>query len=350
MPKALFDRSITSDSAPLPTGKLPAELLAVLLERYTQSVDSSVLVFPAPGFDAAVIRPGHDIIVKSDPITFPTSNPAAYLVAINGNDVACLGGVPRWMTVTALFPEGTTSAQVTEVFAELAAACHQIDVSLVGGHTEITPSVNRLVLSGTMIGIPGPLGTLAPGGAQPGDAVWLTQAAGVEGTSIIATEMPPERLQGISQWVLDVARGLLDDPGVSVVDAARIARASAEVTSMHDPTEGGVATALHELADASKLGIDVQLDAIPVWPVTRALADHFNFSPLGLISSGALLFTSPPENTSDIAAAFEASGIPVTRIATMLPDPAVRIARVHETTSELPRYDADEMVSVFARY
>ncbi len=350
MRMAPVDCSITKDSAPLPTGKLPAALLAMLLERYTQSDDSSVLVSPAPGFDAAVVRPGHDIIVKSDPITFATSKPAAYLVAVNANDIACLGGVPRWMAVTALFPEGTTSAGVAEVFAVLADACHRIDVSLIGGHTEITPSVNRLVLSGTMIGIPGPLGTLAPGGAQSGDEVWLTQAAGIEGTSIIATEVPAERLQGVSEWALDVARGLLDDPGISVVEAARIARESAEVTGMHDPTEGGVTTALHELADASKLGIDVELDAIPVWPVTRALADHFDISPLGLISSGALLFTSPPDNAAGIVAAFNATDIPVTRIATMLPDSTARIARMHGTKRDLPRYDADELVSVFARY
>jgi hydrogenase maturation factor len=98
------------------------------------------------------------------------------------------------------------------------------------------------------------------------------------------------------------------------------------------------------------LGIDVELDAIPVWPVTRALADHFDISPLGLISSGALLFTSPPDNAAGIVAAFNATDIPVTRIATMLPDSTARIARMHGTKRDLPRYDADELVSVFARY
>jgi hydrogenase expression/formation protein HypE len=337
-----------SDPGPLQTGKLPASLLAVLLERYTHSNDPSVLVSPAPGFDAAVVRPGHDIIVKSDPITFATSRPGAYLVAVNANDIACLGGVPRWIAVTALFPEGTTSVDVARLFAVLADACRRINVSLIGGHTEITPSVTRLVLSGTMIGTPGPLGTLTPGGAQPGDEVWITQAAGIEGTSIIATEMPAELLQGIPEWALEVARGLLDEPGISIVEAAQIARENVEVTSMHDPTEGGVATALHELADASRLGIEVDLGAIPVWPVTQTLASHFDISPLGLISSGALLFTSPPGNAPEIAAAFAGPGIPVTRIATMLPDPTARVARVRETKIDLPRYDADELVAVLA--
>ncbi|MDQ4044735.1 MAG: AIR synthase related protein, partial [Chloroflexota bacterium] len=84
-----------------------------------------MLVAPAPGFDAAVVRPCDDIIVKSDPITFATSTPAAYLVAVNANDIACLGGVPRWLTVTALFPEGTTEAHVAEIFDTLAYACQR---------------------------------------------------------------------------------------------------------------------------------------------------------------------------------------------------------------------------------
>ncbi|HYH12762.1 MAG TPA: AIR synthase-related protein [Thermomicrobiales bacterium] len=333
----------------LKPGKLPSDLLASLLAAHAGTDDPSVIVAPAPGFDAAVVRPGEDIIVKSDPITFATSSPAAYLVAVNANDIACLGGIPRWLTATALFPEGSSAADVAKVFEELAQACVRTGIALIGGHTEITPGIDRLILSGTMIGTPGDRGILVPGGARPGDSIYLTQAAGIEGTSILATEVPEEHLRGIPAVMLETARDLLNDPGISIVDAAAVARQVSGVTAMHDPTEGGVATALHELADASSHGFEVDLDLIPIWPVTRAIAEHFDISPLGLISSGALLLTAVADADAGVEAAFHEAGIPATRIGTIVDDPAVRIGRATHRQSELPRYDADELTRVFAR-
>jgi hydrogenase maturation factor len=340
---------MTHPSTILDAGKLPADLLARLLAGVKVD-DPSVLVAPAPGFDAAMIRPGDDIIVKSDPITFSTSSPGEYLVAVNANDIACLGGVPRWLTVTALFPHGgTTARDVADLFASLVKACERIGVSLVGGHTEITPGIDRLLLSGTMIGIPGNLGALFPGSARAGDELWMTQAAGIEGTSIIASEAPEADLAGIPQHLLDAARSLLDDPGISIVAPADLARRTTTVTAMHDPTEGGIATAIHELADASGLGFEIELEQIPVWPVTRALTERFDISPFGLISSGALLFAAAPGAENDLQRAFDEAGIPVTRIGHLVADRHHRVARTTGGQRPLPRYDADEITRVFAR-
>ena len=335
----------------LDAGKLPAALLASLLAEYVKTDDPSVLVAPAPGHDAAVVRPGDDIIVKSDPITFATSSPATYLVAVNANDIACLGGTPKWLAVTALFPAGKTTAHdVSEVFRELAEACARIGVTLIGGHTEVSPGVRRTMLSGTMIGLPAEHGILQPGGAQPGDHLYLTQAAGIEGTSIIATEAPPALLEGIPEASLMVARDLLSEPGISIVEAARTARHAAPITAMHDPTEGGVATAIHELADAAGIGFEIDVDQIPIWPVTRDLTERFGISPLGLLSSGALLFTAPPDADTAIIDSFAGTDIPVTRIGRMSGNADNRIARSVDSQRELPRYDADEITRVFAMF
>ncbi len=340
----MIDRSTV-----LEAGKLPADLLASLLAGITHD-DPSVLVAPAPGFDAAMIRPGDDVIVKSDPITFATSAPGEYLVAVNANDIACLGGIPRWMTVIALFPHGkTTAGDVADLFSSLVTTCERLGISLVGGHTEITPGIDRLLLSGTMFGMPGPHGALLPGGASAGDELWMTQAAGIEGTSIIATEVPESELSSVPDHLLEVARGLLEDPGISIVAAAELARRSADVTAMHDPTEGGIATAIHELADASGLGFEIDLEHIPVWPVTRALTDRFDISPFGLISSGSLLFATTPGACDDLRAAFDEAGIPLTRIGHLVADREHRVARTTGGQHLLPRYDADEITRVFDR-
>jgi hydrogenase maturation factor len=341
---------MTNPSTLLDAGKLPAELLARMLATHGPQNDPTVLVAPAPGFDAAMVRPGDDIIVKSDPITFATSAPGEYLVAVNANDIACLGGKPRWLTVTALFPLGRTSANdVADLFSSLSRACQQIGVSLIGGHTEVTPIIDRLILSGTMIGTPGELGALLPGGASAGDEIWMTQAAAIEGTSIIASEVPEDALAGIPDHVLETARSLLDDPGISIVASAELARRTTTVTAMHDPTEGGIATAIHELADASQLGFEVHLEHIPVWPVTRAFTDRFDISPFGLISSGSLLFATAPGAEDDLQRAFGEAGIPVSMIGRLVADRRHRIARTSGGQHPLPRYDADEITRVFAR-
>lgn len=348
MSSAKHEMSSTSD--PLNAGKLPAKLLAAFLARQDVSDDPSVLVSAAPGFDAAVVQSDSEIIVKSDPVTFATANPADYLVAVNANDIACLGGIPRWMTVTALFPEGPTTADhVGTVFDRLSDACRRSDVSLIGGHTEITPGIDRLLLCGTMIGVPGERGVLRPGGARSGDDIYLTQSAGIEGTAILATEMPGSHLRGLSDAVIRAAAVMVENPGISIVRPAAIARSLEAVTAMHDPTEGGVVTAVHELADAAELGFELDADHIPIAEATRHLTDHFAISPLGLLSSGALLFTASAGSNRHIESAFTAADIPVARIGTMTATPDVRTARFGDARRDAPRYDADEITRVFAR-
>ena len=98
-------------------------------------------------------------------------------------------------------------------------------------------------------------------------------------------------------------------PGISVVtEALRAARAGA--TAMHDPTEGGVAAGLFELASASRRGLVVDLDHIPIHPYTARLCDHFGLRPLGLIGSGALLLTIAPAKATSLLRALRNLRIP----------------------------------------
>jgi hydrogenase maturation factor len=92
---------------------------------------------------------------------------------------------------------------------------------------------------------------ITPAGARPGDAIILTKGLAIEGTAILARECE-KRLKGlIPDSVLKKARRFLHKPGISVVLDARIALQAGTITAMHDPTEGGVATALRELAQIS---------------------------------------------------------------------------------------------------
>jgi hydrogenase maturation factor len=274
----------------LPLGKLPADLLARLLSELPRN-DPRVIVPARPGVDAAAVAiGGRALIITSDPITFPTERAGWYAVNVNANDIAVMGGDPRWLLVTVLLPEGIEEASVAGIFDDLTRACEPLGVSLVGGHTEVTYGIDRPIISGTMLGEADPDGVITSGGMQSGDRIVVTGGIAIEGTSILA-DAAREALTsaGMSEAMLQRAAGLLTDPGISVVRAARTLRETVPVHAMHDATEGGLATALREMAEASGVGMTVDAGHLPILPETAATCAALGLDPLGLLASGCLI-------------------------------------------------------------
>lgn len=335
-------------SSSLNAGKLPGVLLERLIEAYRTLPDPDVLVAPGYGRDAAVVDAGggRPLIVKSDPITFATTGAARYLVAVNANDIACLGGVPRWISVVMLLPVGTEEPAVETLFADLRQACDAMNISVVGGHTEITPAVVQPVLIGTMLGVAGPHGLLTPGEASVGDELMLTKFAGIEGTALLAREFTPQLTTALGHDIVSRAARLLQQPGISIVPDAAAVLATGVVTALHDPTEGGVATAIHELARASGCGADILVDAIPVLPETASICQHFGLNPYGLLSSGALLVAVAPGHRDAVRHASLAAGIPIAHIG-RLTDARDGVTMLTSNGRErLPVFDSDEVTRV----
>ncbi len=333
------------DSYPL--GKLPAEHLARLFARYVGS-DERIIVGPGIGHDAAVISFGDQYLVaKTDPITFATDEIGWYAVHVNANDVACAGATPRWFLTTLLLPQSTTDeALVDEIFEQIAETCEQLDITLAGGHTEITHGFDRPIIVGFMLGEVSPEALVRPDGARPGDALILTKGIAVEGTAIIAREKGSQ-LESVDPSLVERSRGFLHDPGISVVADAAVATAAGEVHAMHDPTEGGLATGLWELADAAGVGLRVDEAAVPVLPETAVLCDALGLDPLGLIASGALLMAVPPDQADAVEGALEDAGIAAARIGQVVEREAGITLRTGEGTQPLPRYDQDEITRLF---
>jgi hydrogenase maturation factor len=246
----------------IPIGKLPPDHLARLLAEHARP-DPRLIVGAQVGEDAAVIDMGDRyLIAKTDPITFATDEIGWYAVNVNANDVACAGGAPRWFLATVLLPdwflatvllpEGKTdTALVDTIFAQMAEACAWLDVTLVGGHTEITYGLDRPVIVGQMLGEVAPDRFVATAGMRPGDDIILTKGVAVEATAIIALEKADELGGTFGAEYLRKCQGFLHDPGISVVRDAKIAQAAGTVHAMHDPTEGGLATGLWEMAEAA---------------------------------------------------------------------------------------------------
>jgi hydrogenase maturation factor len=337
-----------------PLGKLPAEHLARLFDRYTPS-DERVILGQGIGQDAAVIAfcgPSHGgrdlyLVAKTDPITFATDEIGWYAVHVNANDVACTGATPCWFLATLLLPQASThEALVDEVFDQIAQTCRELDISLVGGHTEITHGLDRPVVAGFMLGEVAPESLIRSDGARPGDVLLLTKGVAVEGTSIIARERGND-LADVDRSVVERSRKFLHDPGISVVRDAAVAAAAGDVHAMHDPTEGGVATGLWEMAQAAGVGLTVDQDAIPVFPETAALCAALDLDSLGLIASGSLLMAVAADQADTVRAALQAEGIAAARIGQVVERTLGLTLRTPQGDRPLPRFDRDEIARLF---
>ncbi|NIP56845.1 MAG: hydrogenase expression protein [Gemmatimonadetes bacterium] len=331
---------------PLAYGKVPQELLARLLRDRTAAPEE--VVGPGVGLDAAVLEVGDVggfLVAASDPITFTAGEIGWYAVHVNANDVACMGARPAWFVATLLLPRGTVEDEIAEILRQIDEACAGIGAALVGGHTEITSGIDRPLVAGTMLGLTERW--LSAGEAEPGDALLLTKGVAVEGTAILARDLA-ERLEGrIEPEVLERARGFLRDPGLSVVPDAAVALRAGRVHALHDPTEGGVATGIRELCEASGTGARIEVDAIPVFEETRAIAEALDLDPLGLIASGALLVATAEGDAERIAEALEEEGIPAARIGTVSEGgEGITAVGTSGKTAPLKRFEADELTRV----
>jgi len=330
-----------------PLGKLPAEHLARLMARHAPA-DPHIILGPGVGHDAAVIAFGdRHLVAKTDPITFASDEIGWYAVHVNANDVACTGATARWFLATLLLPGGHTNPHLVDtIFDQIAGACHELDVALVGGHTEITHGLDRPIVVGCMLGEVTPDRLVRPDGARPGDVLLVTKGIAVEGTAIIAREKG-DALAGLDVLLLARCRGFLHDPGISVVRDAAVATAAGEVHAMHDPTEGGLATGLWEMAQAADVGLAVDEAAVPILPETRTLCARLGLDPLGLIASGTLLMAVAPGDVAPVLAALSGAGIASAHIGRVVEKERGVVLRTAAGERPLPRFDRDEIARLF---
>lgn len=339
-----------ADDPLLPAGKLPAAALETMLARLRHD-DPRVVIGAALGEDAAVLDVGDRyLVVATDPVTFAADRIGWYSVHVNANDVAVLGARPRWFFAVLLLPEGRARAGTAErITAEIAGTCQALGISLCGGHTEVTTGLDRPIVVGQMLGEVHKDRLLRKDHLEVGDRILLTRGAAIEGTAILAREKHEVLQSRLDGAIIARAQALLFDPGISVVEDARWATAAGRVRAMHDPTEGGIATGLWELARAAKRGLRVRADAIPVLPETRAICEVFGLDPLRLIASGALLVAADPEQAPAIMRALEARRTPIADVGEIRPaDEGIRI-EVSGRLLPLEPAHRDEIARVFAR-
>ena len=334
----------------LAVGKLPPQLLERLLAKVAPT-DPRVVMGPRLGEDAAVLDMGDRYLVATaDPITFATDEAGWYALQVNANDIAVRGARPTWFLATVLLPEGgATEATVERLFADLGEACAELRVALIGGHTEVTAGLPRAIVSGCMLGEVEKDRLVTTGGARPGDTLLLTKGVPLEGAAIVARERAAEAgRRGVAADVVKRAQDFLRRPGISVVPEARAACGAARVHAMHDPTEGGVATACWELAQAADVGLRVDRERIPVLREGRVLCEAFGLDPLGTIASGSLLLAVDPGDSEAVIAACRGAGVDCAAIGRVT-DASQGVSLVTGGHARpMPTFPQDEITRIFS--
>ena len=326
-------------------GKVPPEVLEKIVFDRLGVNDERVITKSGMGIDAAAIDFGDSVLVAtSDPITGAEKHIGFYAVNVNANDVATFGAKPKWFLVTILLPENADEELLEKIMEDMHRSAGRLGISIVGGHTEVTVGLNRPIVIGTMLGEVKKDQLVTSNGAKPGDVIILTKGAGIEGTSIIASENEEEPKKVFGKELVENAKRFLQK--ISVVKEALIA-AEIGVHAMHDPTEGGIANGFHEMADAAGLGFRVYYEEILIAEETRKLCEHFKLDPLALISSGSLLTAAPPEKAEKVVEAIRRKGIEAAIVGEFLEDNNIKVIVKDGKEVPLKRPETDEIWKLF---
>lgn len=287
-------------------GKVSETVLKRSVFKQIRTKRKEVILGASVGEDCAAIKlePDETFVISTDPITGTVKDIGSLSVHITANDLASAGAEPVGIMLTVLLPQNTYESDLKEMMKQVEETCSELNIQIMGGHTEITNAVNQPIISVSGIGKVKDGFIVSTGGAKPGQDIVITKWIGLEGTSIIAKEHEEELLTKYPKSLIESAKGF--DRYISVVkEAAEAVKSGA--SAMHDVTEGGIYGALWEMAEASGVGLEIDLKKISIKQETVEICEFYNINPYYLISSGCMLIAI--ENGHDLVRNLEKLGI-----------------------------------------
>lgn len=292
-------------------GKISESVLKRSILKQIRHRRSEVLVGPGVGEDCGVIELKEDevFVISTDPITGCKEDIGTLAVHITANDISSCGAEVIGILVTILLPEGSKEWELKNIMKEIEEVCINLNIEVIGGHTEVTKAVNQPIITITGVGKMPKDYMIKTKGIYPGQEIVMTKWAGLEGTSIIAKEKEEELSTKYRKEFIQGAIRFIEH--ISVVKEAMIGR-SMGVTSMHDVTEGGIYGALWELGEASHVGLEIDLKKIPLKQETVEICEFYNLNPYQLISSGVMLMVTDKANA--LVSELQKNNIPATII------------------------------------
>jgi len=281
------------------SGKIPIDILKEIVFKNLGVRKEEVVLGPSVGFDGAVINvDDKSLIVSMDPITGAIENIGWLAVHINANDIATFGVKPEFFLSCILLPKNSKRETLEVISVQMDKAAKELGMAIIGGHCEVTPKLPTPIVVGCAIGTTKKGNYVTAGGAKKGDKIILTKSVGIEGTAILASDKEDELKKKLNIKTLHNAKNFFNK--ISVVKEAVLAFNTGVVHAMHDPTEGGLAGGIHEMADASNLGFEIYEEKIPVAPETIEICNFFKIDSLQLTASGSLLIAADKNSAHEV--------------------------------------------------
>ena len=325
-------------------GKLTSKELDEIILSNIKSYRKDVVLRPGIGIDCGGVKIGDDVcMLSTDPITAASKDAGKLAVHVSCNDVASTGAEPIALLITMLIPPQASVESIRELFKQMQQTAKELNVEIIGGHTEVTDTVNKTVICTTVLGKVKADKFISGQGAKIGDSIVMTKFAAMEGTAIIASDFPDLLHDILTEKEIKTCLSLSDR--ISVVQEGKIA-GQIGVNAMHDVTEGGILQAVWEICNASECGAIINLDSIPVLNETKKICNELKIDPLRLISSGSMIMTA-----SDGAKCVEAmhmQGIPAAVIGKIKEGNIIGISG--GVGRELTPQERDEIYKVIMRH
>lgn len=283
-------------------GRAMAQLIAqifapALANPYLeQGNDQAAMPLPAGAAGGRLVMTTDGYVVS--PLFFPGGDIGSLAVHGTVNDIAMSGAVPLWLSASFIVEEGFPFADLARIAQSMGAASRAAGVPVVTGDTKV---VERGKADGVFISTAGvgmvPAGLdLSGDRARPGDVVLLSGSIGDHGVAIMSSR---ENLEFETAILSDSAalHGLVAD---------MVAAAGPSLRLMRDPTRGGLAATLNEIAHQSGVGLVVTEDAIPVKPQVAAACELLGLEPLNVANEGKLVAVAANEAAGELLAAMRA--------------------------------------------
>jgi hydrogenase expression/formation protein HypE len=298
-------------------GKIDSSFLERIIYPKLGAVRPEVVAGPATGVDTSVIKIGSNqvLVATCDPISLiPELGPedSAWMsVNLIANDLSTSGLTPQYMLIDLNLPPEMSDELLEQYWNSLSQECLRLGIAVVGGHTGKFEGCDYTIIgSGTAFSTGSRSRCVVSSGGHLGDSVILTKGAAISATGILARAFPDKVRQALGESLLKRAADhfRLISASADAQTAVAFGTGVSGVSAMHDVTEGGVLSALYELAYASSLGVVINKNRIEVSPETKAICELFSLDPYITLGEGALVIACSSNKSAEIVEALRSNG------------------------------------------
>lgn len=236
---------------------------------------------------------GKTVVLTTDshvvsPLFFPGGDIGRLAVSGTVNDLAVMGADPVALTSSIIVEEGFQLDDLDRIFRSMEKACSEAGVPVITGDTKVMESgdIDKIAINTAGVGVTDK--PVSDSGFHPGDKVIVTGSIGDHGMALIQFR------EGLS------FKTELESDTAPLNNLLKKARESGKVTGMKDPTRGGLAAGLNEMADKSGLGITIYEEVLPVKDAVTGISDLIGISPYNVANEGKAIITATPETANDL--------------------------------------------------